>query len=72
MGMASAGIRRTCSHYKIYTWVAKMWEHRKKRLIYIAGKSGIAPKEPIPVLLKWKGTNTDKSQNKEKRSVAHF
>lgn len=33
--MASASIRKTCSRYNVYTWVAKIWDDGKKRARYI-------------------------------------
>lgn len=33
--MASASIRKTCSHHNVYTWVAKIWDDRKKREHYM-------------------------------------
>lgn len=33
--MTSASIRKTSSHYNVYTWVAKIWDDRKKRAHYI-------------------------------------
>lgn len=45
--MASAGSRKTSSHYNVYTWVAKAWDGRKKRKPCIAWKSRIRfPKNP--------------------------
>lgn len=74
--MASAGPRKISSQYNVYTWVAKVWDDRKKREHHVLlGNLELLPKNPYPYnkeknpnnsQQKTKSKTTDKIQNKKK------